>query len=104
MSVSRVTKILKSDLGPAAAPILESMEPVPIASASIGQVHRARLPDGTRVAVKVQYPGIASAIKADFGPASVAGRLAGWLYPMSQVDSFMREAICIVASEKSRIT
>jgi ribosomal protein L7/L12 len=92
MSVSRVTKILRGELGSAADAIVDSLEAVPLASASIGQVHRARLPDGTQVAVKVQYPGIASAIKADFGPASVAGRLGAWLYPASQVESYMREA------------
>ncbi|MDB4956712.1 MAG: hypothetical protein JWO36_4281 [Myxococcales bacterium] len=92
MPVSRVTKILRADLGAAAAQIIESLDPEPLASASIGQVHRARLPDGTPIAVKVQYPGIANAIKADFGPASVAGRLAGWLYPTAHVESFLREA------------
>ncbi|MGA6168314.1 ABC1 kinase family protein [Amycolatopsis magusensis] len=37
----------------------------PLAAASIGQVHRARLADGRPVAVKVQYPGIAEAVRAD---------------------------------------
>ena len=35
------------------------------AAASIGQVHRAELLDGRRVAVKIQYPGIAEALDAD---------------------------------------
>lgn len=38
---------------------------VPIAAASIGQVHRATLPDGREVAVKVQYPGVANSISSD---------------------------------------
>ena len=64
MPVSRVTKIVRSEPGAAVAPILGSLESTPLASASIGPVHRARLPDGTRVAVKVQYTGIATAIRA----------------------------------------
>jgi predicted unusual protein kinase regulating ubiquinone biosynthesis (AarF/ABC1/UbiB family)/ribosomal protein L7/L12 len=92
MSVARVTKILHAELGPAARPIVDTLEPTPLSAASIGQVHRARLPDGTPVAVKVQYPGITKAIQADFGPASVAARAAGWLYPSWPVESLMREA------------
>jgi predicted unusual protein kinase regulating ubiquinone biosynthesis (AarF/ABC1/UbiB family)/ribosomal protein L7/L12 len=99
MPVSRVTKILRSELGDAASPIIGSLEPTPLAAASIGQVHRATLSDGTRVAVKVQYPGIATAIKADFGPASLAARLAPWMYPSSQVKSFLREAKACVLAE-----
>jgi predicted unusual protein kinase regulating ubiquinone biosynthesis (AarF/ABC1/UbiB family)/ribosomal protein L7/L12 len=92
MPVSRVTKILRAELGDRAAAIIDTLEPAPLAAASIGQVHRARLPDGTRVAVKVQYPGIAHAIRADFGPAALAGRVASWLYPTSQLRGYLREA------------
>ncbi len=41
------------------------IEPTPLASASIAQVHRARLPDGRVVAVKVQRPGIEERVRAD---------------------------------------
>jgi predicted unusual protein kinase regulating ubiquinone biosynthesis (AarF/ABC1/UbiB family)/ribosomal protein L7/L12 len=99
MSLSRVTAILRSELSDAGAPIIDSLEPAPLASASIGQVHRARLSDGTRVAVKVQYPGIARAIKADFGPASLAGSLAAWRTPSSQIKSLMREAKACALAE-----
>jgi predicted unusual protein kinase regulating ubiquinone biosynthesis (AarF/ABC1/UbiB family) len=45
--------------------LFEELEPEPIASASIGQVHRGRLRDGRRVAVKIQYPLIDRVIEAD---------------------------------------
>lgn len=99
MSVSRVTKILHKDLGAAASPLITSVEPEPIGAASIGQVHRARLPDGTRVAIKIQYPGIASAIKADFGPAALAGRFASWVYPSVDVEAYLRDAKLRVLDE-----
>lgn len=44
-------------------------EPIPVAAASIGQVHRAVLFDGREVAVKVQYPGVAEAIEGDLSNA-----------------------------------
>src|SRR5436189_244002 len=50
-------------------------------AASIGQVHRAVLPDGRRVAVKVQYPGIAEALRADLQNAQMLMRMAKALAP-----------------------
>ena len=51
------------------------------AAASIGQVHRATLPGGRRVAVKIQYPGVAEALEADLQNAGMLVRLAKALAP-----------------------
>jgi predicted unusual protein kinase regulating ubiquinone biosynthesis (AarF/ABC1/UbiB family) len=51
------------------------------AAASIGQVHRATLHDGRRVAVKIQYPGIAEALEDDLRNAGMLVRLAKALAP-----------------------
>jgi predicted unusual protein kinase regulating ubiquinone biosynthesis (AarF/ABC1/UbiB family)/ribosomal protein L7/L12 len=99
MSMTSVAKIVRGELGARAAALLDTMEPVPIASASIGQVHRARLPNGTAVAVKVQHPGVRESIDSDFGSASVATRLAAWVYPSAQIDDYMREARARVIDE-----
>ena len=56
--------------------LYEDFEHDAAAAASIGQVHRAVLPDGRLVAVKVQYPGVASAIAADMQNAGLILRLA----------------------------
>jgi predicted unusual protein kinase regulating ubiquinone biosynthesis (AarF/ABC1/UbiB family) len=91
MSWDTVRAIVSAELGDRAPALLSRMEPVPIAAASIGQVHRAALPDGTRVAVKVRYPDIDKAIAADFVPAALGGVMASIIFPGAKVDSMMRE-------------
>jgi predicted unusual protein kinase regulating ubiquinone biosynthesis (AarF/ABC1/UbiB family) len=61
--------------------LFADIEQEAFAAASIGQVHRAELPDGRRVAVKVQYPGIAEALDADLRNAGTIVRLARALAP-----------------------
>jgi predicted unusual protein kinase regulating ubiquinone biosynthesis (AarF/ABC1/UbiB family) len=61
--------------------LFEDFEQEAAAAASIGQVHRATLPDGRVVAVKIQYPGIAKALAADMQNAGLIMRLAKALAP-----------------------
>ena len=56
-----------------------NFEPIPLGSASIAQVHRARLLDSTPVAVKVQYPWIASSLRADLVVMRTALLLLAWV-------------------------
>jgi ubiquinone biosynthesis protein len=76
-AVARQT--VEAELGRPVAELFAEFEDVPVASASIGQVHRARLPDGRPVAVKVQHPGIAARVRTDLailaGLAELAERL-----------------------------
>jgi predicted unusual protein kinase regulating ubiquinone biosynthesis (AarF/ABC1/UbiB family) len=65
MEWSIVEATLRLELGGDLDEHFEQVDPVPLAAASIGQVHRGRLRDGTPVAIKVQYPGVDTAIKAD---------------------------------------
>ena len=58
-------KVLEQEYGEKLDDVFETFDPVPIAAASIGQVYRARLDDGRDVAVKVQYPGVNAAVRAD---------------------------------------
>ena len=60
-----IRAVLTAELGVAPEEAFARFDPVPIASASIGQVHAATLADGTEVVVKVQRPGIAEAVERD---------------------------------------
>lgn len=73
----RVAEVIRDDLGATGDTLLASLDRSPISIASIGQVHRGRLPDGTDVAVKVRHPDIEAAIRSDFRAASVGIGLAG---------------------------
>jgi ubiquinone biosynthesis protein len=61
----QIREVIEEELGAPVDELLLSFEDVPIASASIGQVHRATLLDGQQVVVKVQRPGIEATVEAD---------------------------------------
>lgn len=70
-----VRPVLERDLGSRWHARFRDFDEQPAAAASIGQVHRAVWTDGTAVAVKVQYPGVAEAVAADVRALAVALRL-----------------------------
>jgi predicted unusual protein kinase regulating ubiquinone biosynthesis (AarF/ABC1/UbiB family) len=75
VSFKDMKKVIESEYGERIEDVFESFDPVPIAAASIGQVYRAHLDDGRCVAVKVQYPGVATAVRADMQNLGVILRL-----------------------------
>ena len=64
-SFEDVKEVVEAEFGKPAEALFDELDPQPLASASIGQVHRARLKDGEAVAVKFQRPGIQKVIEVD---------------------------------------
>src|SRR5215217_5301484 len=74
-------KVIESELGEKLGEAFAEFDETPIAAASIGQVYRARLDDGRDVAVKVQYPGVAQAVRADMQNLGMLLRLMKRIAP-----------------------
>ncbi|GAB0089732.1 aarF domain-containing protein kinase 4 [Sergentomyia squamirostris] len=72
----QVERVLYKELGSDWERKLREFDRKPFAAASIGQVHRGVLHDGTEVAVKIQYPGVAASIKSDID--NLVGLLKVW--------------------------
>ena len=81
MPWEQVRKVLDEEWEEPVEELFEEFEHEAAAAASIGQVHRATLPDGRRVAVKIQYPGVAEALRADMQNAGMIMRLAKAIAP-----------------------
>jgi predicted unusual protein kinase regulating ubiquinone biosynthesis (AarF/ABC1/UbiB family) len=81
VSFKSIRKVIEQDLGEKLGSAFADFDEEPIAAASIGQVHQAELDDGRRVAVKVQYPGIAEAIHADMQNLRLALKLLSVIAP-----------------------
>jgi predicted unusual protein kinase regulating ubiquinone biosynthesis (AarF/ABC1/UbiB family) len=81
MPWKKVKKVLDEEWAEPVEELFESFGEEAAAAASIGQVHRAVLPDGRPVAVKIQYPGVAEAIAADMQNAGMIMRMAKALAP-----------------------
>jgi predicted unusual protein kinase regulating ubiquinone biosynthesis (AarF/ABC1/UbiB family) len=74
-------KVIEAELGEPLTEVFAEFDTEPIAAASIGQVYRAKLHDGRQVAVKVQYPGVGAAVRADMQNLGLILRLAKRIAP-----------------------
>jgi predicted unusual protein kinase regulating ubiquinone biosynthesis (AarF/ABC1/UbiB family) len=81
VTFKQMRKVIESELGAPLSDHFSSFGEEPIAAASIGQVYRATLLDGRDVAVKVQYPGVGAAVRADLANLGLILRLAKRMAP-----------------------
>lgn len=78
---SDMRKVIEEELDEPLGELFASFDETPVAAASIGQVYRAELHDGREVAVKVQYPGVAQAVRADMQNLGMILRLMKRIAP-----------------------
>lgn len=74
-SIDAAAQVIEEELGRPAEQLFDRFEPTPLAAASLAQVHRATLPNGREVAVKVQRPGLERRLRADVGILTRAGQV-----------------------------
>jgi predicted unusual protein kinase regulating ubiquinone biosynthesis (AarF/ABC1/UbiB family) len=81
VTFKQMRKVIEEELDDPIDEVFAEFEEQPIAAASIGQVYKATLLDGRVVAVKVQYPGVAAAVRADMQNLGLILRLAKRIAP-----------------------
>ncbi len=91
MPGSAVRQIFLEEFGRPPDKLFHDWSDKPFAAASIGQVHQARLPNGTDVAVKVQYPGIKTAIQADLANVELLDQIGTLLFRSQERGVFSAE-------------
>lgn len=91
-----VTRTIEHDLGRSVSEVFAEFAPTPLASASVSQVHKARLPDGRIVAVKVRRPNVVELCTFDLAALRLGARAinlipsVSTLAPLASVDEFAR--------------
>src|SRR5580692_12671092 len=92
VSFEQMRSVIEDDLEEKIADVFAEFDEQPIAAASIGQVYRAKLKeDGREVAVKVQYPGVAAAVRADMQNLGMIMRLLKRMTPGLDVKAVTEE-------------
>lgn len=88
--IQQVKVLIERELGAPPEKVFRKFEEEPLASASIGQVHRAWLPDGRPVVVKVQRPNLAERFYQDLGYMRLVTRLGNVLKPSAEWDNWLK--------------
>jgi predicted unusual protein kinase regulating ubiquinone biosynthesis (AarF/ABC1/UbiB family) len=92
VSFKQMRRVIEEDLEEDIEDVFSDFQEEPIAAASIGQVYRATLADdGREVAVKVQYPGVAAAVRADMQNLEMIMRLMKRMTPGMDVKAVAEE-------------
>jgi ubiquinone biosynthesis protein len=88
---SEISQRIESELGVPVDEAFEDFQRTPLASASLGQVHEARLKDGTRVAVKVQHQDIDRIVRLDLKTIRRIMAIVQWFVPLQGLDAYYHQ-------------
>ena len=91
VDVDAIERVVHDDVGASVHEAFASWDRQPLAAASIGQVHAATLHDGREVVVKVQYPGVAEAVRSDLSNAEMFAPLARVFSPNQEIGPLLDE-------------
>jgi len=93
VAFSVLRPVLEAELGPDVRGDLVEISETALASASIGQVHRATLRDGSRVVLKIQYPGVEAMVESDLRNLRLFARSVGVAAGLrADITKFLAEA------------
>jgi predicted unusual protein kinase regulating ubiquinone biosynthesis (AarF/ABC1/UbiB family) len=92
MPAEQLTQTMEKSFGEDWQEIFYGFEFKPIAAASIGQVHCAISPEGQKLALKIQYPGVAKSIDSDVDNIATLLRISGLLPDGLDIDPLLQEA------------
>jgi len=104
MPPKQLQTVLNAEWGPGWYSRFARFDVRPFAAASIGQVHRAVLPDGTDLAIKVQYPGVRASIDSDVDNVATLLRLPGLLPRGMDLQPLLTEAKRQLHAEANYLT
>lgn len=99
MPPAQLDKVLRAEWGADWRRKFRHFEAAPMAAASIGQVHRATLPDGRVLAIKVQYPGVRDSIGSDVDNVATLLRVSNLIPPSIDLKPLLEEAKRQLAEE-----
>ncbi len=99
MAIETVYEVVEEQLGQSPDALFSAFEDEPLAAASIGQVHRATLPDGREAVVKVQFPGIADAMRADIRNGAALFAFGQLVFPHVKRSDLRDELLQVMLEE-----
>ncbi|MBN1769827.1 MAG: hypothetical protein JXB32_01095 [Deltaproteobacteria bacterium] len=94
-----VARRIRTELGGDPHEVFASFDERPIASASLGQVHRATTKDGRQVAVKVQHAGIDEVVRKDLKTIRKILSIIHWFFPVENLDEYHGQIREMIAQE-----